>query len=140
MSQSGARTLVDLAAAGTVVAALLVPAQAGAESATGAAVQRAFTEFKSGLRHEDGDLACSRMTLRYRTSVLAALADQDGVAGIGCVTFIETYGREAYNEINARRLSRITVRGSYASASAPGTRLTFRRVDGRWRIDTSRLT
>lgn len=117
-------------------AGLALPSAAGASGLRGQ-VQNAYTEFRSGMRHEDGDLTCGRMTLAYRRQLLAAVV-QEGVAGVGCVAFIETYGREIYNSFDGRgaRLGQVT-RASAISARAlqqTGGSICFARVAGRWRI------
>jgi hypothetical protein len=125
----------------TLAVGLAVPPAADA-STLRHQVQNAYTEFRSGMRHEDGDLACGRMTLGYRIQLLAEVADE-GVAGLGCVTLIELYGREVYNEMDPRngRLERVR-RASPTRALAlqrMGGSICFARVDGRWRIARASL-
>jgi hypothetical protein len=100
-------------------------------------LQNAYTEFRSGLRHEDGDLTCGRMTLQYRRQILGAVADE-GVAGLGCVAFVQEYGRELYNELDPRNARLGQVKHASATRARAlqrlGGSICFARVDGRWRI------
>lgn len=122
-----------------LAAGLVVPPSADATNASTlrAQLQNAYTEFRSGLRHEDGDLTCGRMTFGYRRQLLSGLAEE-GVAGLGCVAFVESYGRELYNELDPHnaRLGRVR-RASATRARAlqwVGGSICFAEVDGRWRI------
>lgn len=116
------------------------PVAKGASSSLQDHVQLALTEFRSGLRHEDGELTCSRMTLRLRRVVLSALASE-GVAGLGCVMVMNIYGRELYNDMKGsgsrvRAVTRTVHNGARARTTTGGT-FCVRRVDRRWRIDSN---
>lgn len=125
-----------------VVVGSLVLAPASSSASSRASVERsirtAFTEFKSGLRHADGKLTCSRMTLRYRQQILSAAAS-GGVAGVGCETFFDVNGRDFYNDIKSKKLLSISVKGSRAKAKTDaGSLIVLVRSTGRWRLDSAK--
>ena len=126
-----------------VLGALALPSAAHAESMTKPAVQRAFTDWKSGLRHEDGERVCGRMTFRYRRELLSKIAKETGVAGLGCVSLFDSYGREIYDDTRSRRLRRISIDGRRARAVTVETGDTvcfFRDADRRWRLNYASLS
>lgn len=116
------------------------PAANGASSSLREHVQLALTEYRSGLRHEDGELTCSRMTLRLRRAALSALASE-GTAGLGCVSLVEIYGRELYNDMkdSGRRVRSVTrtVRNGARARTTTGGTFCVRLVDRRWRVDST---
>ena len=117
------------------IAPAATAAPSAGEPSTPAAVQRAFTEWRSGLRHEDGELACSRMTRAARQAVIAAMAEE-GVTGLGCAVILNIAGRELWTSVKSRRLHAIVVRGARARAvTNVGSRVVFRRESGRWKLD-----
>jgi len=83
-----------------VLSALVcAPAASASKASDMAAMQRAVTDFKSSLRHNDGERACSRMTLKVRKQLLAIIvAEIPGHAGAGCVRMMDLYGRDVYVE------------------------------------------
>lgn len=121
------------------VGSTATPAANGASGSLRDHVQLALTEFRSGLRHEDGELTCSRMTLRHRRAMLSALAS-GGIAGLGCVLVVEIYGREVYNDMkdSGRRVRSVTrtVRNGARARTTTGGTFCVRLVDRRWRIDS----
>lgn len=121
----------------------LAGAAVGSASDNGAKrhIRQAFTDFRSGLRHENGERACGRMTLRYRRELLSGAAE-GGVAGLGCVRVIESVGRELYNTIISRTLTEITMRGDHRARAYTNANSTicFRREHGRWRLDDAAET
>lgn len=122
------------------VGSIATPAANGASGSLRDHVQLALTEYRSGLRHEDGELTCSRMTLRHRREVLSAAAS-GGLAGVGCVRLIGIFGREVYNEIKddgsrVRAVTR-TVRNGARARTTTGGAFCVRLVDRRWRIDSN---
>lgn len=122
------------------VGSTATPAATGASSSLRDHVQLALTEYRSGLRHEDGELTCSRMTLRHRRALLSALASE-GIAGMGCVLLVEIYGREVYNDMKdtGRRVRSVTrtVRNGARARTTTGGTFCVRLVDRRWRIDSN---
>jgi len=123
-----------------VLMALLPGQQAGAAdpSKTKASIKLAYTEFRSGLRHSDGELACSRMTLHLRGQILGVFADELGTSGVGCEDTIDRYGRAIYNEIrnDGRHLARIALINTTRARArtTTGGSACFRRDEGRWKL------
>jgi hypothetical protein len=106
------------------------------EPSTRAAVQRALTEFRSGLRHSDGELACSRMTLRLRQQLLAVWKRETSTTGLGCEAVIEIYGSQIYDPNSGRTIRTVVFDGARARAcTTTGGRANFVRERGRWRLD-----
>lgn len=104
-----------------------------------ASVQLALTEFRSGLRHEDGELTCSRMTKRYRQKLIDIAVDE-GLRGLGCVGTINVLGRLLYDEVGStgRKLVKTKIYDRRRQARArtnSGGRICFRKQGGDWRID-----
>ncbi len=134
------KTVLKIALGAVVGFLALAPASSPASSRASVerSIRTAFTEFKSGLRHADGKLTCSRMTLRYRQQILSAAAS-GGVAGVGCETFFDVNGRDIYNDIKSKKLLSISVKGSRAKAKTDaGSLIIFVRSSGRWRLDSAR--
>ena len=140
----GAMRITTAAALALTLAIGVGSTAAPAASASSASlrdhVQLALTEFRSGLRHEDGELTCSRMTLRYRRGLLSAVASE-GIAGLGCVSLVDMFGREVYNDMTnngrtVRSVTRTVHNGARARTTTGGT-FCARLVDRRWRIDSN---
>jgi len=129
------RLLPLLVVTATVAPALTMSAAAQTvEPSTPSAVQRAFTDWRSGLRHEDGERACSRMTSSARQAVIAAMAEE-GITGLGCATILDIGGRDLWSSMKSRRLHGVVVSGTRARAiTNVGSRVSFRREGGRWKL------
>src|SRR5215211_2735400 len=103
-------TVAAVLSTGLTIAA---PAFAQApEPSTRTAVQRALTEFRSGLRHSDGELACSRMTLRLRQQLLAVWARETKTRGVGCEGVIDIYGSQIYAPNSGRTIRTVAFHGA----------------------------
>lgn len=80
------------------------------------------------------------MTLGYRAKCLRR-SPKRASPGSGCVTSIEWYGREVYNDMDPRnggRGRRVSATRAQALQRMGGS-LCFARVDGRWRIARASL-
>ena len=141
-SSSGARissaalvALIVLACCASAVAVARAESPARARQS----IRFAFTQLKSGLRHNDGELACSRMSLPLRQQLLGEVARKTGAAGVGCVDTMGVYGRTTYEQIGPVRVLSIDVRHTRAWArSSGGGLMCFIRDGERWKLGVAR--
>lgn len=136
---------VAMTVAMTVGGAAASEASGGAVAAASAKTRIKFSyrTWRSAMRHEDGETACSLMTLKFRKGLISAVAE-GGVAGVGCETIIDVTGREVYQDQlkgRATSLSRIDVRRSRADARTnTGERVCFALDRGRWKLSGTQRT
>ena len=128
------RSLVTLA----LSLALVGSGTAAAQASSVSAVKTAYAKFRYGLAHKQGQLTCGRMTLHFRTQLIA-IARSKGVSA-SCTQIVDRLGPDLFRTLEkggfGPTLVSISVHRSSATArTASNGRVTFRRFDGKWKVD-----
>ncbi len=121
--------LVSLIAAGPLAAA---------QASSVSDVKTAYAKFRYGLAHRQGALTCGRMTLHFRTQLIA-IAKGQGVDAT-CTTIVDRIGPQLFRALEKSgfgpTLISVSVRASSATARTAGNgRVKFRKFDGKWKVD-----
>lgn len=122
-----------------LVCAPAASASAASDREIASPVRHAVQDWKSAIRHSDGERACGRMTLRYRRQFIGAFIDSDPIfAGMGCASLIDAFGRRLYveAEIKGSTPGKIRVHDSKCAdwKRSRGDRFRVVKQDGRWKL------
>ncbi len=114
-------------------------ASAASDRKIASSVRHAVEDWKSAIRHSDGERACGRMTLRYRRQFIGAFIDSDPIfAGMGCESLIDSFGRRLYieGEIKGTKPGKIRVHDSKCAdwKRSRGDHFRVVKQDGRWKL------